>query len=415
MLALAAALLGAAGGWTLHAVMGSGAHTEEVDPTRAVLTPVARPAPEPADEEPAGTDLDAVAAPVEAREAAPSVDQDDGALFSPALLAYARREIAAGWMQVRKSAPAEEIVAEGMGLFDERTRALPADIGRLLGRRENERDAARAAGSGFAILLDLALGGEPALDVALDREGMEELFAREMPEHGAAALDHAGKLADVISDGVTLQLPPGVFSIDERDVSKQEPYPRDVTIAGAGKDATLLLIEDFSVRSKLRNFALRDCTIFVTDGLFDLRREPALVRMDRVRMVGQDCGHGGCSMFSAPSIALLATDCEFLGGYGSSPGNGELFDARGGVLKRFDRCRIVDQFVGFEHLPGSATVVFDRCELLGALEPVEQLAQAKAGVKLVGCVVTYAEKGAKPAKRDLDDLFPQWKQRLERL
>ena len=40
-------------------------------------------------------------------------------------------------------------------------------------------------------------------------------------------------------------------------------------------------------------------------------------------------------------------------------------------------------------------------------------AAKRPGVSLIGCVVTYADKDSKPQKKDLNDLFPNWKQRME--
>ena len=167
---------------------------------------------------------------------------------------------------------------------------------------------------------------------------------------------------------------------------------------------------------QLRNFAIRDCTVFLdSDPLFDLRHEPATVRFDRVRFIGFDSGAGGSSFFDAPGTVVHARACTFEGGYGRSPGRGTIFDVQSdALLARFDACTFREVRSGLNYLSKGATLAFLDCQLLDMMDPVQAPGERHDGVLLDSCLVTYFDSSAgPPPRRDVDDLFPGWKQQIE--
>lgn len=82
-------------------------------------------------------------------------------------------------------------------------------------------------------------------------------------------------------------------------------------------DQTLLVLDSISFNVALGRFTLRDCTVFVPSGAaFDLRTEAALLRFERVRIVGYDCGSGGSCTFATAATMMWLSDCQILGGFG---------------------------------------------------------------------------------------------------
>jgi len=120
------------------------------------------------------------------------------------------------------------------------------------------------------------------------------------------AIDDAGLRAL----GGTLALPNGLTfatpaaGANVAFASQWDNYPRDVTMAGAGIDATMLVLGgDLGTRDSLRNFAIRDCTVHTNNHyLFDQRVKPAAVRFERVRVVGFDMGAGASCVFGTAAL-----------------------------------------------------------------------------------------------------------------
>lgn len=181
-------------------------------------------------------------------------------------------------------------------------------------------------------------------------------------------------------------------------------------------NATLLVLEtDLSVDSKIRNLRFRDLTVY-TDGncLFDVRGDGTVVRLDRVRVCGFDSGAGGSSAFNTDTLALHCVNSFLTGGYGRSPGSGYLFDVRtDGLVARFDGCAI--EAVRLGRIRDGATLVMRACTLRDMLDDPEELAAEHPGVLLDPCSVERIQgdhASRATLKRDLNDLFPDWKEAL---
>ena len=332
-------------------------------------------------------------------------------LVHPGLLVHAREGIRAGWEQSRGDRIGDELLEQGVQTYEGVVIDSPKQIGRRLGQEANEREEQASAGDAFLALFELLQGNEPNLDLVSDAKAYAQLFERTAPE----SVVDGREIPNELTDGLTLHFPPGVFEVKDF-LRSRYPLGKDLTVTGSGMNQTLLLMGDLSARDKLRNFTVRDCTTFSSGGVFDLRREPGSIHMERVRVTGFDTGAGSSSLLSARSAVLLFRECRIEGGYGKSPQHGYVFGGLSeGVLARFESCRISSTRVDVVRLRPADTVVFDGCHLEDIFDDPAAQAEHKKGVAFVNCAILKYDKevqGWPPPQKDLNDLFPDWKNRV---
>lgn len=348
----------------------------------------------------------------------PSLTNDP--LISPALRAYAEERLRGGWKSMRADEIGEQDLAEGLQEWEQTVLGSPTTIGIQLAARKTKAEEAladAARGGGFTLLEKLDAGGVgPLPDVVRDTTRFQGLFQRgpngpSIPGLGLG--DHPDKK---LSDGSSIVFPAGVFLLAGL-MRDQDPFPSDVTIAGAGMNATLLVLGNaLLTRGALRNFAVRDCTMHM-DGnyLFDLRVSSASMTFDRVRMTGFDTGGGCCCLMGTKGNLFWARDCRFEVGYGRAPWCAGLLDVRtDALLARFERCTLSRVSLNLHWIRDGATVAFIGCnleELLDAPFPTD----ARRGILFDGCSISYyaGDRNEVPTK-DLNEIFPQWRERMER-
>jgi hypothetical protein len=322
-----------------------------------------------------------------------------GGLFTDPLREHARAGIVRGWSKMRGDPMPEAELAEALGWVERGMLEGPESIGKHFAEQETEAEQpdeeeeqeapdpleAFRAHDPIALLerIDEENDMKPRLELVNDADGFEQLF----PSRSGRVLDGGQHLADpdtAIEDGTVLDFPAGVFRLRHL-MRRKDPFPSDVTLRGAGMDATLLLLDHPSTNGRLRNFTLRDCTVFTDD---PFQSAPAAMRLERVRVIGFDCGAGGSSLFAGDSLALLARSSRFEGGYGRAPWSGNLFDVRSpALLARFEGCRIdgVALPMVFTH-PGSS-VAFVDCSLTDLLDGPEH--RAHGGIVFPGSTVAF--------------------------
>lgn len=339
-------------------------------------------------------------------------------LFSDALLAHARAGFVEGWAFVRDDDPGERRIEAGIEQFRESVLELPNSIGAQAARELDAQEQLAAdakLGGTFALLekLESERAG-PVFDIALDEETFDGLFQRST---SSTVLDGPSVLRSSVDveDGATLSLPTGVYMLGNLGRRFGGKYPTDLTIRGAGRDATLIVLwSDWSARTLVRNLTLEDCTIHAYGNyLFDVRREPMSVTVRRTRLVGWTNSGGGQCLFGTNELALRVEDCEIDGSFGKQMVFGRLFDVRtNGLVARFERCRIraTRPFAGVR---GQATLAFIDCTFDDILSSSMEV---PPNVRVQGGAVRWFQ-GDDPEilKRDVNELFPDWAERIERL
>ncbi|MFO0980800.1 MAG: hypothetical protein U1E76_03460 [Planctomycetota bacterium] len=351
-------------------------------------------------------------------EAGPTTQQPDAAdgdngrsVMTPALREFASREIRQGWSAVRRDLIPEDDLGEGMKEYERLVLEQPGRIGRALAMRrtrsEQMAEDARSGG-GRQVLEQLDQGGVGPLPELVRQPAFDDLFRRMTADSPIKGESNWLRPDDALHDGYTLLFPPGVFRL-EHLMHDADPFPRDVTIAGAGMDLTLIAVGDLSTRGPLRNFTIRDCTIHTRDHpLLDLRNDIATVTLSRARFVGFDSGTGGSSLFATRPLALRATGCRFEGGYGSGR-DGTIFDVRSdGLLARFDDCCISGLALHIAWMHPGATVLFRACTLKDILDDPQRDARDRPGVAFESCRIEQLPHPGTLQARDLNDLFPNY-------
>jgi len=341
-------------------------------------------------------------------------------LFIDELRARGREGLARGWRVVRADEIPADQLAFGLAEFERVVDTLPESWGEGLAREANERDASLALGTAAELLkrMEEDLAVDPL--VVRDAARFDALFERKSQAgttDGRAFVAGATEESPELQDGMTLVFPAGVHDTRLQEALRSaKHFPRDLVIAGAGIDQTLLHFDDLDAAGSVVNLTLRDFTFWNDGPLFGLSgNSQATITLERVRLAGFDNGAGGSSALDLPVTAFRAIDCVFAGGYGSDPYKGTLFDVRGdGLLARFDRCR-------FEHVTiwsrarDSWRLVFAGCTFDHVAHSWQNLAPLPSGVEFLGNTPTFADPappGENPPGRDLNALFPGWREKL---
>ncbi len=281
--------------------------------------------------------------------------------------------------------------------------------------RERERtlmaDAAR--GGTMAMMRTLHDQWVPPWELLSSPERFGEHFARKSQGY---VVDGPGFAAtSALSDGDTIRYPPGMFEVSNTWFESRHPFPKDLLVDGAGMDETVLvLLSELRMRDEVQSLTFRNLTLDCNDNYLEaMRQGPYTLRLDRCRVIGFDMGAGGSVMLSGSVGAFYATDCRFEACYGKAPGFGNLFDVRGMLLARMERCVVVGPFRSvFGNDSRNAQIWVDcRFERM-----VPRLAPSfdvpPSGVRLVDCTESFlsGEEAAEgPAQRPLTDINATWK------
>lgn len=342
-------------------------------------------------------------------------DSED--MFSARLLQHAMDGIRSGWAQTRENEPSEDELQVGLGMFREQTLQVPGSVGRYLAKRRSEAEMAledARTGGVFKVLERLDEGAEgPLFDVVDSSKVFDQFFQR---AEGGPSLDGAHGIGrqDPVPDGSTLLFTAGVHSISDFGRKWRKHYPRDLTIRGAGKDATMIVLRsDLSAHDTVRNLTFENCTVHANGNyLFDVRTPKMSVTVRSCRLLGWTTGAGASCLFGTEALALRVVDTEITGVYNRHPASGKLFDVRtNGLLARFENCTF-DALDMFRGTRGGATLVFVNCrtkDIFGNRKVVPSHA------RVLGTTMNWFA-GEKPedVKRDLNELFPDWNQELQR-
>lgn len=336
---------------------------------------------------------------------------DDGELISERLLSFARTRFRDEGTRLYGHPPSAADTQTAMTDFRDSVLNLPGGMAAAWAKAALKGDElARAFKEAQGTVLLELLGDDLSALANVDYTG-EILDHSVTSRSRQRAVDGSAFASskDPVGEGMILSFGPGVHELAERRLRDESGLnlPSDVTLLGAGINGTLLKLSDISIRGDVERLTLRDMTIDCdNDGLFDLRSGGLTLDMQRVRIVRFDAGHGGADIFAPRGgLFLRLDDCEILGGYGRSPGNGDLFDVgKGPVLGRFRNCQI--ELLGLR-FPSATQLVFESCsfDLLrpGALD--------SPALSLMNCSFGNELDSGNPKQnlaRDFAIDFPQW-------
>jgi len=274
-------------------------------------------------------------------------------------------------------------------------------------RRERAFLAGKGGGGTIAMLRALADARTHLFELVGSAERFGALFERRA---GGPSID--GRNLDEkrpIADGTTITFPAGLCSWSVRRLgrSRDNSFPKDLLVVGAGMDATILRLDEFSSNDAIENLTFRDLTIDCGDDyMFDLRGDvPVSLRLERCRVFGFDMGGGGSVMLSADTAAFFASDSRFEAGYSRAGdrGFGNLFRVRSGLLARMERCTFVGPFSSVYDEDADATYDFVQCRFENCrtkgFEIAACLAAPPDGVRFENCAVGDVDLAAAAAMR----------------
>ena len=310
------------------------------------------------------------------------------------MLAAAKLQFETAYAVEHGKPPSAATTAKAMKTYTAAVNSLATSLGTRAGQ-----EAKRLAN--MRIGLD-KLDGPSLIDVLdnmrfdkLGDFGFSKLRVVELAEPDMAINEMDGKmlvkdpnLVLKLKENTEIIFPAGAYTLDEQKLTMKlagakKKFPKGVAFVGSGKDKTTLKITDAGfTRFDVDRLSFRDMTIDCdNDGLFDKRQGSLTLRLSNVRLVRFDAGHGGCRLFSInDGLIVHATDSEFVGGHGRSPGNGDIFDSTDVFLGYFERCA----FSGikndlFRAIRGRNSVLWmDECKF-------DHEPRANSSVELKGC------------------------------
>ncbi|MEE9393236.1 MAG: hypothetical protein V3W41_12095 [Planctomycetota bacterium] len=288
-------------------------------------------------------------------------------LFSEKLMGYFRTEYRGAWETERENEISTAQWEKAVNEFKTAVLALPATMA-LKSALDANRDERLAKGLENAeqdSVLEAIQKGLWAPDATtFDAELMGRILKPQLVGGNQGGPSFQSDKRSKPRNGLTLFFPRGIHKLSPRKLQIRRNVVEDLTIAGAGKDQTLLQLGELDSRESIKRLSFKDLTIDLGDDyFFDVRGNSNLsIDMLRTRLVRFDMGAGGSLAFAVGGGAIIrAIDCEFLGGYGRSPGSGNLYRGRPGWMY-FSRCRF--SMLDLNIRQGSA-IRFDDCNFDG--------------------------------------------------
>jgi len=314
----------------------------------------------------------------------------------------------------------DDEVARRAAAIREQARAM-ADAADATARRTVEQERAReralvedaARGGTMALLRRLEKDWVPPYELLSSRERYAELFARQTTGGTVDGRSFDGETS--LSDGDTIQFPPGRYEVQSRWLERLSPFPKDLAVEGYGMDETVIVLSsDLDVRDEVHSLTFRDLTIHCNDNYLErMRHSPYTLRLDRCRVIGFDMGAGGSKMLGGSVGAFYATGCRIEAGYGRAPGFGNLFDVRGALLVRLEDCDVVGPFRSVYEGGARAAQLFVRCRFTRMTPRLKRsLETPGAMARFEECTFEYLsdEEERQPReKRPITDINPAWK------
>ena len=331
---------------------------------------------------------------------------------SKALLNYFMATFGEEWARHRGKDPLPAELHDAQKRFSELLRSLPRTLAKEEASAANQADAAaeaRSQADDIDLIKAVANGSWEVSKADLEGDLLDRaLEQRNVGETVSAKFFKKGK--GKLKPGMVISIGPGLSVIDSRYLraSRREGFPPDVTIKGAGMNTSLLQMGDLGGRSPIRRLRIEDLTLDCSNNfLFDLRSDPLSLRLSRVRIVRFDMGAGGSLIFGVRHGGIIvANRCEFLGGYGRSPGSGNFW--RGGPwIARFSHCRFSRLILDPRYIGAKGRALLASCRFDEMLRDptIKAPTNLSFDSPLVGPLIT-AEAYRKRPPKSLGEFFP---------
>lgn len=225
---------------------------------------------------------------------------------------------------------------------------------------------------------------------------------------------------------VDIEYPEGSYALDPerwglRDVSAS---PTDMLIEGAGMNKTLLTLKESIELTGAVRITFRDLTVHCNSKCFIvLRNAPALIHLERCRVIGFDGGRNASHLIRGNAAAILCKDCEIESGYGVGPGGASFLntspssEGEGRItVAKFERTLFRGPFSPpsvsdrpFLKFRRSMAVLFSECEFERMFpEGVTAPGPSGSNVRYLNCVVVPSETGDSAGVRSVAELNAKW-------
>ena len=333
--------------------------------------------------------------------------------FDVELARRGRDGIRSGWSALRRDEIPAALLDTAVAGFTEEVSRRPEEIGRALAEKQTKREEAARRGPAELALERMRQGEKVPPELVADPAQFNALFERRTSERLVDGVKAQNDPKSALTDGATLKFPAGVFRVELAQLlpsidPRRGGLPADLTVAGDGIDATLLVTSDLHLSSAIHDWTFRDCTIFNEGPLVDVRGESSLT-LDRIRLIGFDTGAGGSDALDLQDNVLRCRDSIFEGGFGHSPQHAQLLDVRSdAMLARFERCRITG--VAISWVRDSWRVAFVECQFTDFLTfgRSGQASFPKAFATTDCSFTFFDDSKEEPPRKSLDLLFPNW-------
>ena len=268
------------------------------------------------------------------------------------LLEEAKMKFETAFEAEYENSPSPEVTKKAMDQYKQNMATLAASLGAAAGKEAAYKDAMALAlknGDGLKFMKNYRHSRTRSItEMAVKKTHVAEIAEPEMAvnQFEGPALAKDASLAKDLKKNTEIIFPAGSFEVDEQTINTlfrraRKGFPSGVAFVGDGKSKTTLKITDMSLTDgDVSHLSFRDMTIDCdNDGLFDKRSGALTLKLTNVRLVRFDAGHGGCTLFSInEGLIVHAQDTDFVGGFGSSPGNGSVFERCDLLLGHFERC-----------------------------------------------------------------------------
>ena len=316
-----------------------------------------------------------------------------GFTLSNVISKSAEQEFRQSYLKAHGKPPTEEVVEAAMKQLRRQFKEMPTQLGRQIAEANKRNELIREASKGYdatAFLMEIVQGGSIQTP---DGDFQKHHFAKYLPSYTPTSTFDGGLVTGrpVINDELgaikpltEIEFPQGSFQVDSRSLTMPfrhgypfDFFPENVFISGAGKNKTVLTMDELRFDSPIRNLTIRDVSILTNrNGLFRLIGGTS-IQMQNVRVITFDAAH----VFEGFGAMIRAQNCEFIESFVNRRRDANLFQVDP-LFCHLQDCTIVGFKDGvFPTRLQNSRVWVENCDLDHPLQKAED-------VKYISCDFT---------------------------